>query len=1208
MIARIFLLVLASATAVQAAEPKPLFDSKLVTTRTKGHAVKIDVPLGGAKRLYLVVTDGGNGYGCDWADWAEPRFVTKAGVKKLTDLKWKSASAGWGRVRVNRNAGGGTLKIAGEPVSYGIGTHANSVIVYDVPKGATRFQATAGLDNGGTDQQNGGATSVRFLVFTEKPPASILAASRQASTEPIGRDPKDAVKSLDIPKDLRATLFASEPMLKSPSNIDIDHRGRIWVCEIVNYRHFRNKSNPPRKEGDRILILEDTTGDGKADKSTVFYQGRDIDSAHGILVLGTPTGKNTKVLVSANASVFVFTDTNGDGKSDKKEVLFTGIGGTQHDHGIHAFVFGPDGRLYFNFGNSGKTIKDKNGKPIVDKAGNVVNDSRQPYQEGMIFRCKLDGSDLETLAWNFRNNWEVCVDSFGSLWQSDNDDDGNRGVRINFVMEYGNYGYKDELTGAGWRSPRTGMHAEIPKRHWHLNDPGVVPNLLQTYAGSPTGICVYEGTLLPKRFRNQILHCDAGPNVVRSYPVKKDGAGYSASINPILTGKDKWFRPSDVCVAPDGSIFVADWFDPTVGGHRQGDINAGRIFRVAPPNSAYKVPQHDFTTMTGLLKALNSPNLATRSVAWRAIHARGAAAEQPLKKVFATSKNPRERARVLWLLGNIEVCGQHYVEQAVTDKDPNIRITAIRVARQIGSNLPKLLKDLVHDKSPQVRRECAIALREVKDKDAVELWVKLATQHDGKDRWYLEALGIAAERRLSLRERTSFRGAKGDDQDRWDRFTKAWLEQVGDKWNTPAGRDILWRSRSSLAMPYLAKIVLSARTQPGGFERYFRAFDFHQPKDAAGIALKKETLLKIATANHKNQAELTSLAIKHLGSVDLSKSPKLKAAVNKAIDKAKGTEAYVRMVSQLNLSERYPDLLAIAQKQPDEQLGVEAIRALLEKKQWQLISKGLNAKDEKQAVATANALGNSADGRIAGLLRPYIVDRKRPIAVRKAAALALGKTRNGARQLLRMAQMKRVDKALEPAVASALHSVTARDIKAAALKLYPLPATKNNKPLPPISELLKRRGNVALGRIVFNSTGTCVKCHQVNGFGKQVGPDLSEIGKKLSRKAMYDSIIFPSAGISHNYETYVIATTSGNQATGLLVSKTKEAITLKGADAIARTFKMSDVEFMKKQTVSLMPADLAKTMTAKELVNVVEYMLTLKKAKKPTTKPATGGR
>jgi len=96
-----------------------------------------------------------------------------------------------------------------------------------------------------------------------------------------------------------------------------------------------------------------------------------------------------------------------------------------------------------------------------------TNQNNRPYQQGMVFRCELDGSKVEMLAWNFRNNWEVAVDSFGTMWQSDNDDDGNKAVRINYVMEFGNYGYADEMTGAGWQTPRIGLEQDIPQRHWH---------------------------------------------------------------------------------------------------------------------------------------------------------------------------------------------------------------------------------------------------------------------------------------------------------------------------------------------------------------------------------------------------------------------------------------------------------------------------------------------------------------------------------------------------------------------------------------------------------------------------------------------------------------------------------------------------------------------------------------------------------------------
>ncbi len=614
----------------------------------------------------------------------------------------------------------------------------------------------------------------------------------------VERTPETAVGNLDVAEGLEATLFGSEPVMKSPSNIDIDHRGRVWVCDIMNYRRNKNK----RPEGDRILILEDTDGDGKSDTSKVFYQGRDIDSALGICVLGN------KVIVSCAPVVLVFTDTNGDDKADTKEVLFQS-GQPQHDHSVHAFVFGPDGKLYFNHGNTGKFVNDKDGKPITDVYGNVVKDARQPYIGGMIFRCNPDGSEFETLAHNFRNNYEVAVDSFGTLWQSDNDDDGNKGVRINFVMEFGNYGYKDELTGAGWNSKRTGMHDEKGLRHWHLRDPGVVPNLLQTGGGSPCGIMVYEGGLLPSVFQNQMIHCDAGPSVCRAYPVKKSGAGYTAEIVNVLHGaRDNWYRPSDVAAAPDGSIIVADWYDPGVGGHNQRDSDRGRLFRVAPPKSKYVSPEFDFKSADGAVQALTNPNLEARYLAWTSLHDMQAKAEPALLKLWK-SENPVMRARALWLLGKIEGRGEHYVNLATKDVNEDIRITGIRLARQLKLDLPGLVKDMLNDKSPQVRRELLIALRHVESSDKAALWAALAAKHDGKDRWYLEALGISAH-------------------DDWDVCLEAWLDKVGGKWNTPEGRDIVWRSRAKATPALLAEILKDKNTTEEQRPRYFRAFDFHK--------------------------------------------------------------------------------------------------------------------------------------------------------------------------------------------------------------------------------------------------------------------------------------------------------------------------------------------------------------------------------------------
>ena len=1018
--------------------------------------------------------------------------------------------------------------------------------------------------------------------------AKPIASTPVVNSEMPDRTPETAVAGLDVADGVELKLFAAEPMLLSPSNIDIDHMGRIWVCEVVNYRRFANGTNPERVEGDRILVLEDTDGDGMADKETVFYQGRDIDSAHGVCVLGN------RVIVSAGDSVFNFYDTNGDLKADRKEVMFTGIKGTQHDHGIHSFQFGPDGRLYFNFGNAGQELHNPDGSIVVDVAGNEVRAARKPYQEGMAFRCELDGSKLDTLGWNFRNNWELCVDSFGTVWQSDNDDDGNKGVRINYVMEYGNYGYKDEITGAGWQTPRTNTEVEIPRRHWHLNDPGVVPNLLQTGAGSPTGILMYEGDKLPERFINQMIHCDAGPNVVRSYAVTDDGAGYKAEINDILNGtRDQWFRPSDVCVAPDGSLIIADWYDPGVGGHRQGDVDRGRLFRVSLPDQKYSVPKHDFSTVEGAAVALKSPNNATRYLAFTKLKESGSAAEAVLAKMFESDANPRFRSRALWLLGQIDGKTQKYVDLAAHDKDKDIRIAAIRLARRMGMDVIPVVEKLVKDESPQVRRECAIALRPLTDHAKRQLWIQLAVSQGTNDRWFLEAMGISAD-------------------GHWDSVLPELWKATGkliDQRNYPSGgwiSDLDRRSRDAEnGRRFVMGILLDGRSRAdqtvkqldrhrSEILKYFRALDF-QPENAMASAVG---LLLSKNAVESFDPALADLILgEALQRMDTAaaRSPEIQAVLAATLERLSGSSQFVQLIKKSQFEKRYPELLVLAQSHAAEQVGVEAMAALFELKQWDLISNALKGDDTFAAIATAEAMGNSASGAINGPLLAVVKNANVNIDVRRAAVKAASKVNNGATELVKLVDEKTLDPELEQSVAAALHSAPSRQAREQAQRLFPLPPSKDDMPTLPIGELTKLEGNLPNGRMVFFSTGTCHKCHVVDGMGREIGPNLTEIGSKLSREAMFESVLYPSAGISHNFELWTFVMASGITVNGMLISNTDEEVSIKGDDALVRTFKKSDVEELVKQKISMMPADLQKTMTTQELADVVEYMQSLKK-------------
>ena len=1013
------------------------------------------------------------------------------------------------------------------------------------------------------------------LTFTVSLVTIVAIACTSLAAGPVA--PVDAVETLTLADGLEATLFAAEPLLSSPSNIDIDAAGRVWVCEVTNYRGKKDT----RPNGDRILILEDTDGDGEADKQTVFHQGRDVDSALGICVIGEGPGR--RAIISCAPEVFVLHDDDGDLVADRKEVLFTKTGRPQHDHSVHAFSVGPDGRLYFNFGNTGGAVHDRNGNLVHDRFGQPVNDAGNPFRQGMVFRCKPDGSDFEVLGHNFRNNYEVAGDSFGSLWQSDNDDDGNRGVRINWVMEYGNYGYVDELTGAGWRIPRTNLEAEVPLQHWHQNDPGVVPNLLLTGAGSPTGICVYEGSLLPAKYRGQLIHCDAGPNVVRAYLTKPAGAGYAAVAEPLIDGSaDRWFRPSDVCVAPDGSLLVADWYDPGVGGHGMGDTEKGRLYRIAPSGSRWSVPKDDLNTTAGAVAALGSPNLSTRATALERLHAQPTEAVPLLTQAYEAADNSTQKARLAWAWGMLPGQATTVIKRLAGEADERLRIIAVRMSRLLKANTLSLVSQLCDDASPAVRRAATIALHGDSSPRADQLWARLATQHTAGDRFETEALGIAAD-------------------GHWNSRLATWQAAIGEQWRSAAGREIVWRSRADVTAGLLCELLADPGTSTPESLALLRSLDFQPP--AAMQAAVAAIVPGYAGSPERLPVVLPELVLRVAAADRGSEAIRHRAA--EAAGMVPGTEAFVDIVDRFKLADRAGELVTLAAAANTEAgLAVRACQTAIQLDGIEPITAWLNAyaetvtADKTSAGGAAErlleAVGRSGRKDVRSLLAAVVLDSKAAPEHRTAAVRGLAGSFAGGKQLIDLAKTEQLPAVLRPAAAVALSTSRWDDVRKAGADLLPLPQASGGQPLPPLAELLKKRGNAGAGKAVFAAAGTCAKCHVVGGVGKAVGPDLSGIGAKLSKQALYESILAPSAAISHNYETYTLLTEDGRVITGLLVSQTDEQVVLKTAEGIAVTTPTSDIDELVRQPVSLMPADIANVLQPQQLVDLVTWLETLR--------------
>ncbi|MEJ7645574.1 MAG: PVC-type heme-binding CxxCH protein [Chryseolinea sp.] len=580
------------------------------------------------------------------------------------------------------------------------------------------------------------------------------------------------VSDLYVPDDLESTLWAESPMFHNPTNIDVDLKGRIWITEAVNYRNFNNDSTRilHHQNGDRVMILEDRNHDGKADTAKVFVQDKDLVSPLGIAVIGD------KVIVSCSPHIIIYTDSNGDDAPDKKEIFLTGFGGKDHDHSLHAVVAGPDGNWYFNTGNAGPHIVgDRSGWTLragsiytggspynTANHGQMKSDDGKTWVGGLSLRIGEDGKGLKVMGHNFRNSYETTMDSYGNLWQNDNDDQ-VVACRTSWLAEGGNAGYFSTDGTRYWQGDqRPGQ--DIFSAHWHQDDPGVMPAGDNSGAGAPTGIAIYEGNALGEKYNGMLFSADAGRNVVFAYKPTRSKSGYDLgprnnfvttlpSDNAEYVWNDsaqmaddkKWFRPSDVVVGTDGTLYVADWYDPVVGGHQMKDSTGyGRIYRIKPKGNNPRPPIYNLDNWTGLIDALKSPAIHVRAIAREKIKARGEAGIAPLKDLLE-SKFSFERARATWLLAALGPTGQNEVVRLLTDPDEMIRATAFRALRQVPGHTLKFAEKMAKDTSAFVRREVAVGLRDLPFNQSKKILLTLAGAYSGNDKWYLQALSSACK-------------------------------------------------------------------------------------------------------------------------------------------------------------------------------------------------------------------------------------------------------------------------------------------------------------------------------------------------------------------------------------------------------------------------------------------------------------------------------
>jgi putative heme-binding domain-containing protein len=720
--------------------------------------------------------------------------------------------------------------------------------------------------------------------------------------------------------------------------------------------------------------------------------------------------------------------------------------------------------------------------------------------------------------------------------------------------------------------------------------------MLMTGAGSPTGMQVYEGDLLPSIFHGQPLHCDAGPNVVRAYITQPDGAGYKAEIVNILEGtKDRWFRPSDVAVAPDGSLIVADWYDPGVGGHGMGDVTRGRLFRVTTKAAEkFQVPNLKLDTVEGAVAALKSPNEETRYLAWQAL--RKLDGREALTKLFEDTKaTPQHRARALWTVARFSETESvaspsdpklgigipSYIQSALTDTDPNIRITAIRVARRLVQKAhPEMLREViakvVKDDSPAVRREAAIALRFDESEQGAKLWGNICSQLPVRDRWYLEAIGIGADIH-------------------WHKLVDTNVETPPEGVKPPAINPesaIFWRSRDKASIewaPVWAMLIASDEGKavqengitPLGILRSLQLLSFKHPAEVSAAAL---------TIFLKADAETALAATALLDRNAITANPEAKARLEALLKPVIGKAEFIDLVQRLNLTGFEQELVDYITAHPDAGESITAARILAANtgKTVAFLTKA-DAASAKKLVA---ALGKVSDRPSVAVLNQAFWPEKRD-DVRRSIVEALALSSEGGRAILKWRSEKKLPDSVKTTAALALSRSTDAGLRNQAATELPLPAALGAEKFPPLADLMKLKGDATKGQQMFMQAG-CVACHQVKGQFINFGPDLSQIGNKLSQDGLFTAVLYPSAAVEHSFGGLSVTTKEGQAAMGYMISETADELTLRINGGASMPIKKASIVKKEELKDSLMPPGLAAAIGPQGLADLVAYLQTLK--------------
>ncbi len=1018
-----------------------------------------------------------------------------------------------------------------------------------------------------------------------------------------------------VPAGFSIEFAAREPLVRNPCAMAFDFAGRMFVGMGPQYR-----SPKPDTPGDSVFIMIDQDGDGRFESKKQFATG--FNSIQSIAWHG-------RDLWIANApDLTVVRDLDDDDVADEYVRVFTDLGNLEH--GLHGLNWGPDGRLYMSKGNSkGLTQPGRIApKPFRDLWGvatpegspdlpTPVKTSAKNYQrayhdptddwgrEGGVLVCDDMGENLEIVSRGFRNPWDIAYDS-GFNWQG-TDNDQNEGDRV-FTPFFGaHYGW-----GHPWSAHWTGK-----------NHPPTAPISGRVFNGSGTGICFYDSKQFPQTYQGTWFFNDWLRRTVFFYRPVWDGAltqPEGGQWQEFMTGGDSLFKPTDIEVGPDGSLYILGWgrgygaeFDEA-----GKQSNEGRIFRVTWRNapafveaSKFRKPLEDWT-QAELVEEFRSPLVARRVGGQAELIRRhaGHAEESVFDGYYLSDGDVSWHTWSLWTIGRLHLDSRFVDDrfgQIAGDQtlDLNVRIQALRILGhrvRTGATwreLPEKALRQVGDAEPRIRLAAVLAIRRAKQNQAVDVLVDALAAEEDRVVFYagwqtLRELVSRDERRTLLSDaRPQVQRAAllslAEDRDLQDEEARRFLSDVDEQTRQVAA---LWLSKKS-ATPFL-----EVDPPPGQFE--------------GSVAVEARSAMKPADIRVTTDGSVPTLeSPRWAGKINIAKSTTLRAVV--FVD-GKSVGPVVTLAYRKLTANETAARSGIVSVKAQSGRKYRVVDGGLAKGKLAYTDRAYRFEDVPAELAelagsllmkTPNDDSGSTGSdflRIETVLPMTVLlgyDTRIATESEWLASSTSGFTRTGKTIRTGDATFRLYSKRFDSGWITLGGNTSDGDPGGKSnylviLKPEPLPKLSTPTAVTSATSMLVR-ADADRGRTIFlarQGVG-CAKCHRADGKGKSFGPDLRHLVQKRDPVHIVKSMLEPNAEIKEGFATQTIVTVAGKTFSGLLREETAEAVTLAQADKPDTIIPASDIDERFSQKVSAMP-DFRTLLTPQDVADVTAWLLSRK--------------